>query len=271
MDIGTAKPSQAEREAIKHHMIDLLTPDQEFNAGLFAQQARDVIADLDLIGKIPIICGGTGFYVKALLDGLFESDEISPEIRKNVADLERTKGTQHIHQILQNIDPKSAERIHPNDSYRLKRAFEVWVATGKSIGEHWEEQEKQTPTYDVYRVMMTYERDKLYERINQRVDKMLRDGLINEINSLIERGYTELDPGMNSVGYKEFLPYVIHSRPFLPCVEEAKQNTRHYAKRQSTWYRRIKSNATISLDKFDPNFLLDEITNYFESRGNALD
>ena len=270
MDIGTAKPTKEERAITTYHLIDIVNPDEEYSAGQFASDAAKIIKDLHTAGKIPLICGGTGFYIKALLEGLFEAPEIPVEIRADLEDLEEQKGTEYLYQMLQKVDPPSSERIHPNDSYRIKRALEIWIATGKGLGEHWQEQEKPDQTYKPFRIMVTEERSLLYERINNRIELMIKDGLIDEIRHLLTSGYKETDPGMSSVGYREYIPFIKENSSFLSCVEEAKKDTRNYAKRQFTWYRRINFDLIVRSSDLNLLDLTAKIKKILDGDGKAL-
>ncbi|MBW6514989.1 MAG: tRNA (adenosine(37)-N6)-dimethylallyltransferase MiaA [Candidatus Cloacimonetes bacterium] len=270
MNIGTAKPTKQERERIKHHLIDIVEPNEEYSAGQFSSDADTILKQLNSEGKIPIICGGTGFYIKSLLEGLFAAPEIPEKIRTDLEELEDSKGTDYLFQMLLNVDPNSADRIHQNDSYRIKRALEVWIATGKSLGEHWENQEKIEKKYNTCRIMVTEDRQILYERINSRLEKMIQDGLINEIKQILEAGYSEDDPGITSVGYREFIPFIKENTSFLTCLEEAKKDTRNYAKRQLTWYRKVFFDMIIHITDYKVHDLLDRIKYFLESEDKAL-
>jgi len=269
MDIGTAKPTIKERKRVVHHLIDIIEPWQEYSAGQFACDAAAIIRELQAERKVPIVCGGTGFYIKALLEGLFEVPKIPTQIRDDLKELEENKGTDYLYNMLKQVDPLSAERVHPNDSYRIKRALEVWIATGKGIGKHWEEQKSPIRKFNPFRIMVNEERELLYERINKRIDKMIDKGLIDEIRFLLEMGYKQDDPGMNSVGYREFIPFIRKNASFLSCLEEAKQNSRNYAKRQFTWYRKTNFDLVIE-SNYDITRLSEKIKNYLEKSDKSL-
>jgi tRNA dimethylallyltransferase len=267
LDIGTAKPSPEQRAKIKHHLIDVVDPDQDYSAGRFAQESTFLVKKLWADKKLPIVAGGTGFYVKSLLEGLFESPPVAENIRRELALLEEEKGSDYLHKLLEKVDPSSAERIHSNDSYRVKRALEVWIATGKSISKHWDEQKKNNSEIVSFRVMVQQDRDQLYERIEKRMEEMIEKGLIDEIRKLFEMGYQESDPGMSSVGYKEFLPFIKGEATFLSCLEEAKKDTRNYAKRQLTWYRRIHFDYYTTIEEFSGKQLVEVLKKYFARSG----
>lgn len=275
MDIGTAKPSKKAREEIPHHLIDIIDPNTEYSAGNFANDAALVIDEIydrkektaneENPLRIPVIAGGTGFYIQALLEGLCQAPPVNEEIRREVDSYEREKGTEYLYSVLKKVDPEAAERIHSNDNYRLKRSLEVWIATGKPMSAYWSEQKKQNNRYNAFRIYLDRSRDELYLRINRRMESMIEQGLIDEIRSLLEMGYKCDDPGLNSVGYKEYLPFILENQSFIECLEKAKQNTRNYAKRQITWYR--KRHFDLKLDpagtKIDKVYT--EIKNYFAS------
>jgi tRNA dimethylallyltransferase len=270
MNIGTAKPSVSDRGKVVHHLVDIVDPDEEYSAGQFISDAEKIIKKLGEEGKVPIICGGTGFYVKALLEGLFAAPEIPLKVKKEIEELEDSKGTNYLHTMLKHIDPESALRVHPNDSYRIKRALEIWIATGEKVGELWQRQSKEDKRYDPFRIMITEERDVIYERINRRLEKMIKDGLIDEIKELIKKGYGEKDPGMTSVGYREFLPYVSSNDPFTLCLEEAKKNTRNYAKRQFTWYRKIVFDLVLRNEGSGSGFSDEILKKFYEKEKKSL-
>jgi len=199
------------------------------------------------------------------LEGLFDSPPINEEIRKDLEAFEKDKGSEYLFTILEKLDPGSAKRIHPNDSYRLKRALEVWIATGKSLTDHWNEQRyKKSIKYNPFKILINEDRDVLYQRINNRLEQMIETGLVQEIKTLFEKGYKENNPGLTSVGYKEFIPYILRNRSFLECLEEAKKNTRNYAKRQLTWYRRMDFDLHLKSDEIDIEMVFKHIKNHFD-------
>ena len=244
LDVGTAKPSKEKLAAVKHHLIDIINPDQQYNAGKFREDAGKISENLIADGKIPIVEGGTGFYIKTLLEGIFEAPDIPAKIRDNLTRVADEKGTRYLHNYLASVDKKATEKIDPNDTHRLIRALEVYEATGKTITSFWKEQQLNEP-YKSYEILVEMDRDDLYERINKRVDNMLNRGLLKEIESLFQKGYTKDDQGMNTVGYKEFYDFFEGKCELERCIEKIKQHTRNYAKRQYSWYRKIDFNLTI--------------------------
>ncbi len=274
MDIGTSKPTIKDREEVSHHLIDIIDPDTEYSAGRFVSDATVAIKTVhdkenqlrskDQNSRIPIIVGGTGFYIQALLQGLCEAPAVNEGIRQELDRYEHEKGSEYLYSVLEKVDPESALKVHPNDTYRLKRALEVWIATGKKLSTHWMEQEKQEKKYNVFRIYVDIDRDELYRRIGIRLEKMIEKGLINEIKKLLDKGYRYNDPGLTSVGYKEFLPFILENKSFLESMEQAKKNTRNYAKRQVTWYRKRSYNLKVNPCKVKVKEIHELIRNYFD-------
>ena len=264
LNIGTAKPSADLLNTVKHHLIDIIDPSRTYNAGLFVKQAENVIRELNIKGKIPIICGGTGLYVKSLLEGLFAIDDINPSIRQQLETELSVNGLESLYILLQDIDPLAASNIKPNDSQRILRALEVHRATGKTISEHWQNQ-KTKKTYAPYQICLQENRDVLYQRIDDRVDEMLQEGLLDEISAVLAKGYKWSDPGFNSVGYKEFQPFMEDTDTLHNCLKIAQQHTRNYAKRQMTWYRKCKFNLSEPLNSININNVLKSAESYFRN------
>jgi len=244
MDIGTAKVTSQERERIPHHLIDIIDPSESYNAGLFCTEARAKISELRTKGMLPIICGGTGLYIRSLLQGLCELPVITLDIRSALEARLQIEGLTELYHELVMIDPQAAAKISSNDPQRTLRALEVYQATGKPISLHWEKQSRQT-SYIAFRILIELPREQLYERINSRITMMLEAGLLDEIRGLIARGYTKDDAGLKCMGYKEFIPY-IHGICTLPDAEAlAAQHQRNLAKRQMTWYRKCSFDLTL--------------------------
>lgn len=263
LDIGTAKPDQKERKLIKHHLIDIVTPDINYNAGNFCEDANKVSRILSSQKKIPIIAGGTGFYIKALLEGLFEAPKIPLKVRKNLIEIGKKEGSKWLYQKLQKIDPESAQRANPNDLNRIIRALEVYEVTGKTITQLWKEKAPSKKNYTIYHILVTLERTKLYERIEKRVDDMMENGLLEELQLVLKKGYKKESPGLNTVGYKEFFPYLEGDAELADCVDKIKKNTRNFAKRQFTWFRKISFDLTIDANDINISKVLKKIKNKF--------
>jgi tRNA dimethylallyltransferase len=261
LDIGTAKPSSDEQDRVKHHLIDIIDPRESYNAGRFCTDAGAVIRELHSKGKLAIVCGGTGLYVSSLLRGLFPQVEISTEVRSRLRERLERLGPDTLYPELADADPDFAAGISSKDRQRILRGLEIFEATGIPISEHWRRQEKKQP-YDAFRVLIDPPREILYVRINHRIQDMLAKGLLDEISNLFRGGYSPGDPGLNSLGYKEFLPYLLEGALLEDCAGLAAQHTRNYAKRQCTWYRKYKFDLTLTSDER----ILSEITGSIERR-----
>jgi tRNA dimethylallyltransferase len=255
LNIGTAKPTHDELQSVKHHMIDIINPDLRFNAGLFIKKAASVIRSLNKQGKVPIICGGTGLYIKALLEGLFKADIHDPEIRDILNKDLAEKGLGLLYEELLHIDADAAAKISCNDRQRILRALEVHRVTGYPISEHWKKQSRESQ-YIPFRILLDEERTILYKRIDTRILAMVNAGLVDEIQAILAKGYQWSDPGFTSVGYKEFKPFFDQGKTLDVCLALAQQHTRNYAKRQITWYRKCSFNlagtpSSIRLDSVE--------------------
>ncbi len=236
LTIGTAKPSPAELRSIPHHFIDILEPNVHFSAGDFAEQGRRTITDLIIRGKIPIIAGGTGLYVEALVDGLFDGPPIQPAIRSVLEARMEAEGGGRLLEELRAVDPEAAARMLPTNTRRIIRALEVYQATGIPLTVHHQRQQR-AELYDASFVGIEWERKLLYERINRRVDSMLESGFLDEVRMLLELGFDERLKSLQTVGYKEAFAFLRHEISLDRMVELMKQNTRRFAKRQLTWFR----------------------------------
>jgi len=248
MDIGTAKPSSEEKEAVKHHLIDIITPDDSYDAGRFVKDTEKLIQEIQHQDKIPIIVGGTGFYFKSLMEGLSSLPPIPIEIRQSLAEEMKSSSSEEMYLELQKVDSVIAERTHPNDGQRILRALEVFRATGIPLSRHWENK-PEAPDFKILNVLLLQDRQILYSKINNRMDSMLSKGLLEEIDSILKKGYDIDCPGMKTLGYREFLPYLSGVAPLDECVIKAKQNSRNYAKRQLTWYRKQNFHLTFTMDE----------------------
>ena len=262
LNIGTAKPSQIERERVKYHLIDIVFPNEEYSAGNFAKDAEEIIQNLNKQKKLPLVVGGTGFYIKSLLNGIFKAPIIPKEIRTKLRQTAQEKGSQYLYEYLKKVDPDSAERANPNDLNRIIRALEIYEVTGKTITQLWNEQIPKKKNIQSYNIFVTDDRTVLYERINKRVDKMIELGLVKEMKTLLEMGYNRDDPGMNTVGYKELFSYFSDEKKLEKCVEDIKKNTRNYAKRQFTWFRKIDFDLTLQANNINFSNILKEIIKF---------
>lgn len=254
MDIGTAKPDEIEKKGVPHYLIDEKYPDEEFSVAAFKDLAEKYIRQILQKGKIPIVVGGTGLYISSLINNIdFCHNQSDPKIRQKYLKLAEAKGGKYLHDLLCTIDRESYERIHPNDIKRLARALEVYEITGKPLSEHHEASRIHPPEFE-YRIFgLRMDRDKLYERINKRVDKMIENGLINEVRKLMEMGYDKCSVAMQGLGYKEILSYLRGETTFEEAVYILKRDTRRFAKRQLTWFRRMENVTWIDIENdFNP-------------------
>lgn len=248
MDIGSAKIKPEEMGGIPHHLIDILEPEEEFNVCLFEKLALEAIEQIYERGHIPVVVGGTGFYIQALLYQIdFTEEETDTAFRDKLWRLGEEKGNHYLHELLRKVDPESAEEIHENNRKRVIRALEFYENSGKPISTHNKEQRQKTSAYNSCYFVLTDDRKKLYERIESRVDQMLSKGLVDEVRTLKERGCNASMVSMQGLGYKEILEYLDGRCSLLEAVEKIKKETRHFAKRQLTWFRREKD--VIWLDK----------------------
>jgi len=248
MDIGSAKIKPEEMGGIPHHLIDILEPEEEFNVCLFEKLALEAMEQIYERGHIPVVIGGTGFYIQALLYQIdFTEEETDTAYRDKLWQLGEEKGNHYLHELLRKVDPESAEEIHENNRKRVIRALEFYENCGKPISTHNKEQRQKTSAYNSCYFVLTDDRKKLYERIESRVDQMLSKGLVDEVRTLKERGCNASMVSMQGLGYKEILEYLDGRCSLLEAVEKIKKETRHFAKRQLTWFRREKD--VIWLDK----------------------
>ena len=248
MNIGTAKITEVEKEGIPHHLIDILEPWEDFNVVAFQSYAKQAVQTIRDRGKIPIVVGGTGFYIQALLYGIdFTENESNTELRNRLETESEKDGGISLHRYLMQIDPAAAKAIHPNNRKRVIRAVEYYELTGQRISEHNEEQRQNEPVYNSAYFVLTMNRDELYQRIDMRVDQMLQEGLISEVEALLAEGCKEDMLSMQGLGYKEIIRYLNHELSLEEAVYILKRDTRHFAKRQLTWFRRERE--VIWLDK----------------------
>lgn len=268
MDLATAKPSPEELKLVKHHLIDVITPDEAYNAGRFAREATDLVDKTNL--EFPIICGGTGFYISSFLEGLCQIPEISPELRDSLTEDWKKLGNEVMYQQLLKIDPFVAQKVASNDKQRIIRALEVFYSSKKRLSSYWDEQGLLVPR-KVLNILILDDRETIYERINKRYEKMVISGLLEEIRLLLKMGYDEKSPGLTAVGYKELLPYLLHNSDLAECINLAKQHTRNYAKRQITWYKRSKFNLVFYRKSISYNSIDVYIKKFIDNYGNIGD
>jgi tRNA dimethylallyltransferase len=236
MDIGTAKPTAAERAAVAHHLLDIVYPDQDFDASLYSQLAREAIKHLVAEGKVAIVVGGTGLYLKALFHGLFPAAHADQTIRQRLRREGEKRGGAELYKRLKQIDPSTAARLHPNDLFRIIRALEVWECTGRPMSVLQKEHGFGENPYLTLKIGLRLPRSELYKRINSRAEKMLELGLLTEVRELLSRGYSPHLKSMQALGYRHMVQHLINGMKIAEAVRTMKRDTRHYAKRQMTWF-----------------------------------
>jgi tRNA dimethylallyltransferase len=237
MDIGTAKPSPEERRLVRHHLIDILYPDEEFSAALFRGEARQTIAEVSAQGKKAMVVGGTGLYIKALTAGLIRGGAVDPAIRSRLQSEVQNKGREQLYMRLRKVDPTTAARLHPHDTYRIIRALEVYERIGRPISALRQRHLFQEEPYHTLKIGLTLERGGLYQRIDARVDEMIRQGLREEVRHLLEMGYASPLKAMQSLGYKQMTAHLEGEYDLAEAIRLIKQDTKRYAKRQITWFK----------------------------------
>ena len=238
MDIGTAKPTSEEQQAARHHLIDCADISRPFSVADYQSLADTAIADIQDRGKQVLLVGGAGLYFRAIVDGLFEGPGADPSLRKQLEDEAAQFGVDALHKRLQTCDPESAERIHPNNVVRVIRALEVYELTGTPMSELQQQWHPEKQRYPFIAFGLTMPRALLYRRIEQRVDMMLANGLIAEVESLLASGYARDSIALQSFGYRELIAYLDGGCTYLEAISQLKQNTRRFAKRQLTWFRK---------------------------------
>ena len=236
LDIGTAKPSMEERKGIKHHLIDVVSPDEEFNASVFAEKARMIISDLAGKGKPVFIAGGTGLYIRALLHGIIDTPDVDENIRNYYRRLRDSHGKKYIYEMLLQRDAGAAGRINQNDSVRVIRALEVLEQTGESIFVKQKKHLFADCPYKTYKIGLQLDRKELKKRIIQRTEKMIVEGLLDEVKSVLDRGYNENLKPLQSLGYKQMIGFLRNERNWENSIDLIKRDTWHYARRQMTWF-----------------------------------
>lgn len=253
MDIGTAKITEKEMEGIPHHLINVVNPDEEFNAGLFEKMALGAVNDIFSRGKNVLLTGGTGLYLSALLNGLLKNIPVFPEIRKEVESELEVKGAKALHEQLFTIDSISAKRIHPNDSQRLVRAIEIFKGTNRTWSSFIEEHrhERKSRFTNTLIIGLRCEREKLYNRIDKRSEMMLENGLHDEVKGLLEMGYGAGLKSMKSIGYNHMLKFIYGEWTQSELLEKLSRDTRRYAKRQFTWFNKIHKIDWVETENFN--------------------
>lgn len=261
MNIGTAKPDWNEREGVPHHLIDIVDPDEEFSVADYQRLAQGVIKEIWKRNKLPILAGGTGFYINAVIDNYnFSSTAVNWEFRQRMQQLGEKYGGGYLLEKLRLADPVTAERLHPHDLRRIIRALEVYEFTGRPLSQ-WEREQDQDSPYLLHMVGLTMERASLYAVINERVEEMIARGLIDEVRALLARGYSPDLNSMQGLGYKEIIPYLEGKVSLKEAVEILQRNTRRFAKRQLTWFRRDRRINWYAISTIPGENLMEDITN----------
>lgn len=252
MDVGSAKITPDEMDGVPHHLVDVLDPTEDFNIVLFQQLAKKAMEEIYARGRIPVLVGGTGFYIQSITRDIdFTQSEQDDGYRKELEALAAEKGNAFLHDMLAAVDPRSAEDIHENNVKRVIRALEFYKQNGTRISEHNEEQKEHVSPYDLAYFVLNAPRPLLYERIDARVDEMLKNGLVEEVKKLQRMGCHRGMVSMQGLGYKEILAWLEGEYPYEEAVRILKRDTRHFAKRQLTWFRREGEVTWVEKDKFD--------------------
>ncbi|NLL76723.1 MAG: tRNA (adenosine(37)-N6)-dimethylallyltransferase MiaA [Clostridiales bacterium] len=262
MDIGSAKIRPEEMQGVPHHMVDILEPEEEFNVVLFQRLVKECLKGIYDRGKLPILVGGTGFYIQSILYDIDFTDNVeNTAYRRELEAIVSDKGCSFLHEMLEKVDKEAADSIHKNNVKRVIRALEFHMLTGEKISEHNEEQRKKTSAYNSCYFVLNDLRDLLYKRIDERVDLMMENGLVEEVDYLKNKGCTKDMVSMQGLGYKEILSYLNGEITLEQAVYRIKRDTRHFAKRQLTWFRREQDVIWINKNEFlyDDNSILDYI------------
>lgn len=266
MDIGSAKITEDEMNGVKHYLIDEITPDTEFSVSDFQKLAKKYIKEIYNKSKIPVIVGGTGLYINSLLYNLDFSKTISNiDYRNELTEKANKYGNEYIYDILKEVDPNSLSRIHLNDTKRIIRALEIYKETGKPMSHFYNNFRERNTDYDVAYIALNMERIKLYDRVNKRVDIMINNGLIEEVQNLLDKGFDKNLVSMQGLGYKEIVSYLEGVFSLDVAIEILKRDTRRYAKRQLTWFRRDENVHWVNIDNFkDRNEVLEHVLHYIK-------
>lgn len=270
MDIGSAKIKESEMQGIPHYLIDVLSPREEFHVVRFQEMAKAAMEDIYAQGRIPLVTGGTGFYIQALLYDIdFTEEEKDAGYRESLEAQAREYGPEYLHRMLYQVDEKAAKDIHANNVKRVIRALEFHHLTGQKISQHNEAERQKESPYRFCYFVLNDERRRLYERINQRVDKMMEEGLLAEVMALRDMGCTQDMVSMQGLGYKEIFDYLSGETSLEEAVYRIKRDTRHFAKRQLTWFRREREVIWLNKQEFDydDKKILDFMIQKMEEKG----
>ncbi len=249
MDIGTAKPKPEQRGKIVHHLIDIVDPDEKFTAADFAREAKKIIKDLITWGKLPIVAGGSGLYIRALTRGFFKGPKGNSKIREKLKKMAQQKGKEYLHKKMSNVDPEAAKRIHPNNLVKVIRALEVFELTKIPISQLQKQGEYNKSEFNFIKMGLNLDRKKLYAKIENRVDQMMDEGFLDEVKKLENLGYSKKSTPLKTLGYKELFSYLEGNLSLFEAVDLIKKNTRNYAKRQLTWFKKEEDITWFDMDK----------------------
>ena len=252
-NIGSGKITEEEMEGVPHHLLDILDPKEDYDASAFQRMAREKVEEIYRRERLPILVGGTGFYIQAMLRDIDfqEEDEAEKErLRSRLEEEMEERGSIALHEELKLADPVSAEEIHPHNRQRIMRALEYFYLHKSPISEHNREEKEKEALYDSLFLVLNRNREDLYEGINARVEKMFQDGLVSEVEAFYKKGYTEHSPGFKGIGYRELFPYLRGECSLSECKALIQQNSRHYAKRQLTWFKREKNTIFVEAENF---------------------
>ena len=253
LNIGSGKITEEEMEGIPHHLLDILNPEEDYDASAFQRMAREKVEEIYRRERLPILVGGTGFYIQAMLRDIDFQEEDEAEKERLRSKLEKEmeeRGSIALHEELKLADPVSAEEIHPHNRQRIMRALEYFYLHKSPISKHNREEKEKEALYDSLFLVLNRNREDLYEGINARVEKMFQDGLVSEVEAFYKKGYTEHSPGFKGIGYRELFPYLRGECSLSECKALIQQNSRHYAKRQLTWFKREKNTIFVEAENF---------------------
>jgi tRNA dimethylallyltransferase len=267
-DIGSAKPTLQERARIPHHLIDLLDPHETFTAGEFARRARVVLQKIRARERLPILVGGTGLYLRALLEGLFEGPQRDEQIRRRLRERAQRNGVPYLHRLLHRWDPPAAARISPQDSHRLIRALEIFLSSRKTQSEFFLEPRQALRGFAVFRIGLNPSRKELYTRINDRVIEMYDRGLATEAGTMLTRGVSPTVKPFQALGYKQVVRHLLGELTLAEALAKTQQATRRYAKRQMTWFRK-ETGVTWFAGFGNDHPIQQEVLNFLESAANV--
>lgn len=266
MDIGTDKPTPEEQEKVRHHLIDLVSPDQPFHAGLYRSLGRKTVDQLHGDGEPICVVGGTGLYIKTLTQGLFPSPPVDPKVRERLKREGEEKGGEVLYQRLKEVDPETASKLHPHDLFRIVRALEVFESAGVPISFLRGEHRFRDSPYRLLKIGLKMDREKLYRRIEERVDRMIERGFLEEVRGLLEMGYGPQLKPMQGLGYKQLIRFIRKEIGWDEAIRQIKRDTRHYAKRQWTWFQ-ADPEVCWRDQSLDRERTFDEVTSFLQGGG----